>query len=181
VLVWNQPGWSQKRRQVSMHVLWPLTQPAFPDFENFPTRFGQSGDVSRVTFFVPSNFRRPVRRVGPSRLTQFAAMAVPVTAAHLYNFPTRHKHDVRLPRQILTVKAEAVAHPMKQATNRHLRLRISCPVGLHCFPRAGSNVRPRLVLSHAGRLPPVSRVPGETAFSRAVVSRPWLPPTVLRP
>lgn len=51
-------------------------------------------------------------------------MRVPEAAVNKYNLTARRKYQVRLPWEILSVKAKAIAESVHEASNRELRQRI---------------------------------------------------------
>jgi len=79
----------------------------------------------------------PIRARGES---WFATMAVPKAAVNKYDLVARRKYQVRAPREILPVKAKAIAESMNKAPHRQFRLRVLAPDCAHILAAIHANL-----------------------------------------
>jgi len=116
---------------------------AFPDHQDAPPHACQGAFALAVPLHVLLELWHPVALPGLRDAGGAAAgVLVPEAAIHLDDGPAGREHQVRLPRQVSPVQAEAVAQPVQQAADVHLWLGVLGLVGLHHPAAGGGHVGP---------------------------------------
>lgn len=128
---------------------------AFPQSQDFPSQVEQLLLVRLVSAPIPCQFWKPVLPAnGRKTPTVGAIMLVPEATVDEDHFAAGGEHEVRLARQVPTMKAKAIAQPMRPTTDGHLdgcvlgRDRSHDPASLGCdrvrAPERSHDVAPAL-------------------------------------
>lgn len=103
-----------------------------PDRQDPPPTLSQFDLLSRIALAVSVNLVPPILHVGLwNPVPSSAGVAMPEAPVHEDDLPPGREHQVRPPRQVLAMKAIAVAQGVKSATDGHFGARVPTPYRLH--------------------------------------------------
>lgn len=129
----------------------------FPNCQDLPAQRPKASFVAGITLPCPFKFWKPILTVGFRHMSDAAPpMIVPETAMNKNHFPQTYEHQVRMPRQLVSVQAEPIAQLMHQTA--HYNFRRSVPaanlphVGRSLFRTQVVHATPPKIISTAVNL-----------------------------
>lgn len=115
-----------------------VPQLALPDDCDVPSCVDERSLFASIALPVCRNLRLPVLEARLRKLSDAAAMAVPVASMHEHRKAPTREYDVRSAWQVLAMQSEPITHPVQQGTHLYFGL---CVLALHLLHQVTTAIR----------------------------------------